>query len=68
MLDAIWDFWRPYVRDEAVAGRLRADPERVLGWLLDQVLVLLVLPDLAPDEESVRRTFATFVVPGAFRP
>lgn len=66
-LGAIWDFWRPYVHDPAVADQLREEPELVLHWLLDQVLVLLVMPDLAPDEPSVRRTFTTFVVPAAIR-
>jgi hypothetical protein len=50
-----------------VTARLRAEPERALGWLLDQLLVVLVLPDLAPDEASVRSLFATFVVPAAMR-
>jgi AcrR family transcriptional regulator len=65
MLDAIWGFWRPYLHDPAVATRLRTEPERALGWLLNQLLVVLVLPDLAPDEASLRSLFATFVVPAA---
>ena len=65
MLDAIWGFWRPYLHDPVVTTRLRTDPERALGWLLNQLLVVLVLPDLAPDEASTRSLFATFVVPAA---
>ena len=63
VLGAVHAFFLPYLREAEVAGELRAGTEESVDWMLRQVLLLLVLPDAAPDEAAVRHQIRTFVVP-----
>lgn len=67
VVDAIERFFGPYLEPEQTDGRLRADPDTSLAWMLHLLLSLLVIPQNAPDPGDVRRWVDGFVIPSLFR-
>lgn len=63
VLGAVHAFFLPYFEGAAAAGLLRAGAAESVDWVLRQVLLLLVLPEAAPDAAAVRHQVRTFVLP-----
>lgn len=65
VLATVHDFFGPYVRAACAAGALRpdVDSEAAISWLLAQVLLVLMVPSVGPDEAALRDLFTRFVLP-----
>ena len=68
VLGTVHAFFVPYLQRAGVEGRLRVEPAEAVAWLLSEVLTLLVIPALAPDEPSVRQRISRFAIPAVFDP
>lgn len=67
VVGVIRQFFRPYLAEAADDGLLRADAEEVLSWLLNQTLLLLLVPAVARSEADLRRQIESFVLPAVLR-
>ncbi|MEO6626989.1 MAG: TetR/AcrR family transcriptional regulator [Aquihabitans sp.] len=65
VLSIVHEFFRPYVGAAFVAGALRpdVDPEAAVSWLLAQVLLVLMVPAIAPHQAALHDQFTRFVLP-----
>lgn len=65
VLSIVHEFFRPYVGAACAAGALRpdVDPEAAVSWLLAQVLLVLMVPAIAPHEAALHDQFTRFVLP-----
>ncbi len=65
VLGTIHAFYRPYLEAVAQADGLRPgiDAAMAVSWLLAQVLLVLVVPSVAPDRASLERFFGDLAVP-----
>lgn len=69
VLATVHDFYRPYLEELEAAGRLRPDVDaaEAVAWLLAQALLVLVVPELAPDEAALERFFGHLALPAVAR-
>lgn len=67
VLGVVRQFFRPYLESAEVDGLLRAGAEEALSWLLNQTLLLLLVPSIAPTDEDVRHQVEAFVLPAVLR-
>lgn len=67
VVGVVRQFFRPYLERAASDSLLGADSEEVLSWLLNQTLLLLLVPSIAPTEHDVRHQVVGFVLPAVLR-
>ena len=68
VLGTVNAFFVPYLQRAGIEGRLRVDPAEAVAWLLSEVLAMLVIPTLAPDEARVRDRLTRFAIPAVMDP
>lgn len=63
-LGAVWALFLPFFDAAGERGELRAEPRRVLDWVLRQILLQLSVPGaFGDDEAALRQELELFLVP-----
>lgn len=63
VIGVVRQFFGPYFAGAQADGLLRTDADEALSWILNQVLLLLLVPTVAPTEADVRHQLEGFVIP-----